>query len=133
MSYKSTDINTLKDELHKRVVTFEFAKKDGTTRVAQGTMNAEYLPEPLPDRIYLEADAVDALMEAKEIMDIEEYASENGMTCISREQGEDYKTYYVFKPIKKLRKVNEDTILYYDVEKDAFRSFHKENFKGIIK
>ena len=133
MSYKSTDINTLKDELHKRVVTFEFAKKDGTTRVAQGTMNAEYLPEPLPDRIYLEADAVDALMEAKEIMDIEEYASENGMTCISREQGEDSKTYYVFKPIKKLRKVNEDTILYYDVEKDAFRSFHKENFKGIIK
>ena len=113
MNYKSTDINVLKDELHNRVVTFEYEKYDGSIRTAQGTLNDEYLPEKIPERVYLEAEVIDTL----EQIGLEKY---EGKIC------------YVFKPAKKKKKVNENIITYYDMEKDAFRSFDKDRFLGML-
>lgn len=133
MDYKSTDINVLNEELHNGVVEFEYTKKDGSIRTAKGTLNDEYLPEKLPDHIKLNCDAVNTLMKVKNIPSLKEYAQENGIEYLCSQIGEDMKMCYVFTPIKKESKVNEDMMTYYDVEKDAFRSFKKDNFLGIVK
>ena len=138
MNYKSENIEDLARELKAGVVTFEYVKLDGTARVAKGTMNEELLPEKIPDILELNKEAIDALMVAKNIRSIDEYARENGLEYMgirggTETTGEDA---YVFSPIKDKRKLSEKTLesmfTYYDVEKDAFRSFKKENFKGII-
>ena len=138
MNYKSENIEDLARELKEGVVTFEYVKLDGTARVAKGTMREDYIPEKIPDILELNKDAIDALMVAKNIRSIDEYAKENGLEYMgihggTETTGEDA---YVFSPIKDKRKLSEKTLesmfTYYDVEKDAFRSFKKENFKGII-
>lgn len=126
MNYTNNDISVLKEELKKRVVTFEYTKKDGTVRTAQGTMNEEYLPEKIPNTVSFEKDAIDSLMEAKNIPAIDDYAKENGLKFIELKDN-----LYIFAPIKKERKINENLVLYYDVEKEAFRSFDKNNFLGM--
>lgn len=131
MDYKSTDINFLQEEMKNRIVTFEYKKKDGSIRTAKGTMNEDELPERLPEKISLEKDVIDELMKAKNIQSLDDYAKENGLKYWGTETDE-FKSYYVFNPIKTERKVNENQILYYDIEKDAFRSFLKDNFLGII-
>ena len=138
MNYKSENIEDLARMLKEGVVTFEYTKMDGTARVAKGTMRDELLPEKIPDILELNKDAIDALMVAKNIRSIDEYAKENrleymGLHGGTETTGEDV---YVFTPIKEKRKLSEKTMnslfTYYDVEKDTFRSFKKENFKGII-
>ena len=131
MNYKSTDINVLKDELHSGVVTFEYEKYDGSIRTAQGTLNDKYLPEKIPERVYLEAEVIDTLIKVKGIKNLEEYASGNGLEQIGLEKYEG-KICYVFKPAKKKKKVNENIVTYYDMEKDAFRSFDKDRFLGML-
>ena len=131
MNYKSTDIDTLKDELHNGVVSFQYTKYDGTVRTAQGTLNDEYLPEKIPDNVYLEAEVIDVLMKEKGIKNLEEYAKENGLEHVGLERYEG-KICYSFKPARKNKKVNESIVTYYDLEKDAFRSFDKERYLGIL-
>lgn len=138
MEYKSTNINDLSLELKERVVTFEYKKLDGSVRTATGTMMESYIPEKLPDVIYLDLEAVDALMKAKNIKTLEEYAKENGLEYMYvSSHPETNKTVYVFVPAREKRKLSEETLVslmtYYDVEKDAFRSFKKDNFLGIVK
>ena len=129
MEYKSTNIEDLSLELKERVVTFEYRKKDGSVRTAQGTLNEEYIPEKLPEVINFDVAPIRALMTAKHIWTLEDYAKENGLEYI----GKPDENTYSFKPIKKEKKVNENVMTYYDVEKDAFRSFKKDNFLGIVK
>ena len=138
MNYKSENIEDLARMLKEGVVTFEYTKMDGTARVAKGTMREDYIPEKIPDILELNKAAIDALMVAKNIRSIDEYARENGLEYMgvrggTETTGEDV---YVFTPIKEKRNLSEKTLeslfSYYDVEKDAFRSFKKENFKGII-
>ena len=131
MKYKSNDINDLSQELKEGVVTFEYKKKDGSVRTAQGTLNDEYLQEKIPDKVYLEVIVISTLMREKNIPTMKEYAQENGLEYLYTEIHDD-KMCYVFEPIKKEKKVNENVMTYYDVEKDAFRSFNKENFLGIL-
>ena len=126
MNYKSTDISLLTEEMKQRVVTFEYTKKDGTVRTAKGTMNEEYLPEKIPDQVTFDIDAVNELMKAKNIPTLEEYARGNGLK-IAGTIGDKY----VFVPITEKKK-NENLMTYYDIEKDAFRSFSKDRFLGII-
>ena len=38
-------INNLKSEMHKGVVEFSYIKKDGSTRIAKGTLNFEIMGE----------------------------------------------------------------------------------------
>lgn len=129
MGYKSTNVEVLNEELRKGVVTFEYTKKDGTVRTAKGTLNDELLPEKLPDRVTFDTDAIDALMYAKGINTLEEYAKENGLEYLGV-AGTLPKFQYVFKKAEKSH--NENQVSYYDVEKDSFRSFTKDNFLGII-
>lgn len=129
MSYKSTSVDVLNEELRKGVVTFEYTKKDGTVRTAKGTLNDELLPEKLPDRITFDTEAIDALMYAKGINTLEEYAKANGLEylgviCTLPN------LQYEFKKAEKSH--NENQVTYYDVDKDAFRSFVKNNFLGIV-
>ena len=130
MNYKSTSLDDLARMLKEGVVTFEYVKKDGTARVAKGTMNEELLPEKIPDRVSFDVAAINELMKVKDIPTLEDYARENGLRVFGTIEIEGQQK-YVFVPIK-AKKVNEDQFTYYDVEKDAFRSFKKENFKGII-
>ena len=74
MEYKSNDINVLSHELKEGVVTFEYKKKDGSVRTAKGTLNDEYLPEKIPDKVYLEAIVISTLMREKNIPTMKEYA-----------------------------------------------------------
>ena len=130
MNYKSENLDDLARELKEGVVTFEYVKKDGTARVAKGTMNEELLPEKIPDRVSFDVEVINELMKAKDIPTLEDYARENGLRVFGTIEIEGQQK-YVFVPIKN-KKQNEDLFTYYDVEKDAFRSFKKENFKGII-
>ena len=127
MGYKSTSVEVLYEELKKGVVTFEYTKRDGTVRTAKGTLCDEYLPEKIPDEVLLDIKAVDTLMQVKNIPTIEDYAKENGLKWIGRRDMS-----YVFSPLKSERNLNENQVNYYDVEKEHFRSFAKENFLGIV-
>jgi hypothetical protein len=98
--------------------------------VAKGTMNEELLPEKIPNRVSFDVEVINELMKAKDIPTLEDYARENGLRVFGTIEIEGRQK-YVFVPIK-AKKVNEDLFTYYDMEKDAFRSFKKENFKGII-
>lgn len=126
MNYKSTSIDDLTRMLKEGVVIFEYAKKDGSVRVAKGTMNEDYLPERIPEQITFDVEAINELMKAKNIPTLEEYARGNGLKVVGTVCDK-----YVFIPIKEKKK-NENIFTYYDVEKDAFRSFNKDNFLGIV-
>ena len=43
-TFKTTDVNELKEMLKKDIIEFEFIKKDGSVRTAKGTLMAEHLP-----------------------------------------------------------------------------------------
>lgn len=129
MNYKSTNVDVLNEELKKGVVTFEYTKKDGTLRTAKGTLNDELLPERVPERITFDTAAIDALMYAKGIDSLEDYAKENGLEYLGV-VGTLPNFQYSFKRAE--RKHNENLVSYYDVEKDSFRSFIKDNFLGIV-
>ena len=129
MDYKSTSVEALSEKLKEGIVEFEYTKKDGTVRKARGTMLPDYLPEPIPEEVSFEVEVIDILMKEKNIPSIEEYAKANGLQL----KGIDLeleKPMYVFTPIK--RKHNDKLFSYYDVDKDSFRSFIKENFLGIL-
>lgn len=79
-TFKTTDVNDLKQMLHEGIVNFEFIKKDGTLRQAKGTLLAEHLP--------------------------------------------------ALKENEKSRKPSDNVVVYFDMEKNAFRSFVKESFVG---
>ena len=129
MNYKSKSVETLSEKLKEGIVEFEYTKKDGTVRRAKGTMSPEYLPEPIPETVSFEMEIIDELMKIKDIPSIDDYAKANGLQ-LKGIDSEQEKPMYVFTPIK--RKHNENLFSYYDIEKDSFRSFIKENFLGII-
>ena len=79
-TFKTTNVEELQNLLHKGIVSFEFIKKDGTTRQAKGTLLAEHLPAPKADS----------------------------------------------KPHKK----NDNVVVYFDLDKNEFRSLRKEAFIG---
>ena len=78
------ELDTLRIELHVRVVEFAFKKADGTTRHAFGT---------------LMTDAIESFL-----------GPATGIT----------------------RTPNPDVVVYFDVDAQAFRSFRKDRFIGII-
>lgn len=129
MNYKSTSVEILNEELKKGVVVFEYTKKDGTVRTAKGTLNDDLLPEKLPNRITFDTEAIDALMYAKNINTLEEYAKANGLEYLGV-VGTLPNLQYEFKKANKPH--NENQVSYYDVERDSFRSFVKDNFLGIV-
>lgn len=122
------DINELKELMKEHIVVFEYDKKDGTRRVAKGTLCEKYLPEKEPDEFELDKTGVDSLVETK-YNSFEEYLENNKIEHIG--ESEDG-TKYLFRHKKKERKRNENLVSYYDLEKDEFRSFDKDNFRGIV-
>lgn len=130
MIYKSTNVETLRESLKKDEVIFEYTKKDGTVRTARGTMNPEMLPEQIPDTVTFECGAINTLMKVKNIDNIGDYARGNGLVLKGIDLETEGGPKYVFTPMK--RKIKENQILYYDLEKDTFRSFLQENFLGIV-
>lgn len=118
----------LKTALKNGVVVFEYTKKDGTKRIARGTLNENLLPETEPDEFELDKTGVDSLVESK-YGSFEEYLENNKIEHIG--ESEDG-TKYLFRHKKKERKKNENIVSYYDLDKDEFRSFNKENFIGVI-
>lgn len=127
--YISTEINDLSNGLHTSVVEFEYKKKDGTIRKAKGTLLKEKLPNVQKEEIKFEKETIDLLLKLKNIS-FEEYTKSNGMILV-RAETINTKEYYVFNLVSK-RKENNDMITYFDIEKNEFRSFSKENFLGII-
>ena len=127
MGYKSTSVEVLYEELKKGVVTFEYTKKDGTVRTAKGTLNDELLPEKLPDQLSFDVNVIDTLMQAKSIPSLDVYAKENGLKYIGKSDSS-----YVFEPASPEKELSENVVRYYDIDKDHFRSFVKENFLGIL-
>lgn len=127
--YISTEIKDLSNGLHTSVVEFEYKKKDGTIRKAKGTLLKEKLPNVQKEEIKFEKETIDLLLKLKNIS-FEEYTKSNGMILV-RTETINTKEYYVFNLVSK-RKENNDMITYFDIEKNEFRSFSKENFLGII-
>lgn len=121
-------IEEFKEALKNGVVVFEYTKKDGTKRIAKGTLNENLLPELEPEQFELEKDGVDALISVK-YSSMEEYTEKNSVELIG--ESEDGKK-YIFRHKKKERAKNESVITYYDLEKDEFRSFKKDRFIGIV-
>ena len=79
-TFKTTNVNELKEMLKNDIVEFEFIKKDGSVRKAKGTLVSEHLP--------------------------------------------------ALKENDKSRKPNENVVVYFDMEKQSWRSFVKESFVG---
>lgn len=129
MNYISTKINDLSNSLHTSVVEFEYKKKDGTTRNAKGTLLKEKIPNVQKEEIKFEKETIDLLLKLKHIS-FEEYTESNGIILI-RTETINNKDYYVFNLVSK-KKENKDMITYFDIEKNEFRSFSKENFLGIL-
>ena len=127
--YISTEIKDLSNGLHTSVVEFEYKKKDGTIRKAKGTLLKEKLPNVQKEEIKFEKETIDLLLKLKNIS-FEEYTKSNGIILVKTETI-NTKEYYVFNLVSK-RKENNDMITYFDIEKNEFRSFSKENFLGII-
>ena len=127
--YISTEIKDLSNGLHTSVVEFEYKKKDGTIRNAKGTLLKERLPNVQKEEIKFEKETIDLLLKLKNIS-FEEYTKSNGIILVKTETI-NTKEYYVFNLVSK-RKENNDMITYFDIEKNEFRSFSKENFLGII-
>lgn len=127
--YISTEIKDLSNGLHTSVVEFEYKKKDGTIRKAKGTLLKEKLPNVQKEEIKFEKETIDLLLKLKNIS-FEEYTKSNGIILV-RTETINTKEYYVFNLVSK-RKENNDMITYFDIEKNEFRSFSKENFLGII-
>ena len=117
-------INSLKEG----VVVFEYVKKDGSTRVARGTLNEKFLPEKEPDEFELDKEGVDTLVGVK-YKDMDEYMSLNKIELIGEsEDGKNYKFKHKHRKVQK----NENLLSYYDLEKEEFRSFDKSNFKKVL-
>lgn len=127
--YISTEIKDLSNGLHTSFVEFEYKKKDGTIRKAKGTLLKEKLPNVQKEEIKFEKETIDLLLKLKNIS-FEEYTKSNGIILVKTETI-NTKEYYVFNLVSK-RKENNDMITYFDIEKNEFRSFSKENFLGII-
>lgn len=119
-------INELKELLKEHVVVFEYTKKDGSIRTAKGTLVETYLPEKEPEEFELDKKSVDYLVETK-YESFDKYLESNKIELI-----EESENVYKFKHKKKERKRNENLVSYYDLDKDEFRSFNKDNFIGII-
>lgn len=114
--------------LKEGVVTFEFKKKDGSIRTAKGTLNENYIPKVEVENICLHKKEIDILIKEK-YKDLQDYMDANKIELVSiSEDNEDY----IFKLKKRKVKKNENLIFYYDLEKESFRSFNKENFIRII-
>lgn len=122
------NVDNLKTALKEGIVIFEYEKKDGTKRLAKGTLNENLLPEKEPDEFELEKDGVDKNVE-KNYENIEEYLKKNKIEIIG--ESEDGKR-YMFKRVRTHRVKNDSLVSYYDIEKEEFRSFRKESFIGII-
>lgn len=121
-------LKELIDSLKEGVVVFEYEKKDGSTRVAKGTLNEKFLPEREPDEFELDKESVDTLVGVK-YKDLDEYMTLNKIELIGEsEDGKNYK----FKHKKKAVQKSDKVLSYYDLEKEEFRSFTKDNFKRIL-
>jgi hypothetical protein len=122
-------IKKLIDHLKEGVVVFEYEKKDGSTRVAKGTLKKELLPPVKEDEeIIFDKLSIDTLIGIK-YESLDEYMKLNKVELVGEtEDGKNYR----FKYKKEKRKVNENLQSYYDIEKESFRSFDKNNFKRII-
>lgn len=118
----------LKTALKEGIVVFEYEKKDGTKRLAKGTLNESLLPEKEPDEFELEKEGVDTNVE-KNYENLDEYLKKNKLEIVG--ESEDGKR-YMFKRVRKPRAKNDSLVSYYDLEKEEFRSFRKESFIGII-
>lgn len=88
-----------KEEFKKKLrageVKFKFIKKDGTERIALGTMN--------PD-----------------LMDLPKKVEDKSQSDVDKAEK------------KKTRKLPEDSVFFYDLEKKGFRSFKMSNFIGYL-
>lgn len=123
------DTNEFKELLKEHVVVFEYDKKDGTRRVAKGTLCDKYLPDKEPDEFELDKTSVDTLVKTK-YGSFDEYLENNKIELLGES---DDGTKYLFRHKKKERKANENLVSYYDLEKEEFRSFDKNNFRGVVK
>lgn len=122
------NIEELKESLKTNVVTFKYQKKDGTERIAKGTLKEDLLPPKEPDEFELDKEGVDANV-GQNYENIEEYLKKNKLEIVG--ESEDGKK-YMFKRIRKPHARNENLVSYFDLEKEEFRSFNKDNFIEVI-
>lgn len=101
------NVDNLKTALKEGIVIFEYEKKDGTKRLAKGTLNENIIPEKEPDEFELEKDGVDKNVE-KNYENIEEYLKKNKIEIIG--ESEDGKR-YMFKRVRTHRVKNDSLVL----------------------
>lgn len=136
MNYIDDDISELKNNLKKSIVVFKFKKADGTVRKTRGTCLQEVINEFVPPYdvfkdpklIKLEKNIVDIIIKEHGYSDVNEYANENDVDVVNSNDDE----FYFFLPKKKKHKVSDGVLMYFDLDKEQFRSFKKENYLGTV-
>jgi hypothetical protein len=142
------NIDKFKQMLREDVVNFSFVKKDGTIREARGTTNAKYFPRKDPvvakflvtDVEYSTKSGSDPVIPEKFKIDVYQsdidawgtYAMRTVVeSVIKRKFGEDNLVIrdFTYHPIVTQRNVDEDVIVYFDVDKSDWRSFR---FKQLV-
>lgn len=126
-NYKN-EIAFLKEMLQQGEVKFSYRKADGTVRTARGTLSKDMLPKK--EKVRFPVAAIDALMEAKDIKTMEEYAEPNGLVYVGRMDIEGCEPEYIFEHVGRSRNV-EGYFTYFDLDKNEFRTFIEENYIGI--
>ena len=142
------NIDKFKQMLREDVVNFSFVKKDGTIREARGTTNPKYLPKK--DQVvakFLVTDVEYSTKSGSDLVipeqfkidvyqsDVDEWgadAMDNVVeSVIKRKFGEDNLDikHFEYYPIDTQRNVDEDVIVYFDVDKSDWRSFR---FKQLV-
>lgn len=140
---KSEYISKFKKLLTERAVSFQYYKKDGTLRTANGTMKADLLPKTEPGKKFKieDIESSNGVKTAKHMtvfiteseLKAVEHESEAVSAAIDKCLGTRFEGSYIYYEVepKEKRDMPEDSIFYYDLDKKAFRSFKADKLFNV--
>ena len=141
---EKSEIAKFRDALKNGEVKFTYTKKDGTVRRAVGTLCEKLLPKETPMDTYeitcIEWDASETDIDeyklpqhcrVKIFADTPEDEIEAELSeALTEDYGFCHNGFAYSKLEKKQKKLHEGTIFYYDIDKQAYRSFKIAKLKG---
>lgn len=138
---EAIDSVSFKHALFEGKVEFDYVKTNGETRHAIGTMNESLLPKVEPGKKFklIDIESSDGKNVPKRktlfIPDskLSKFDHESGAVSQALDEalGFEFNGSYVYFEVDETpRKMPDDSVFYYDLEKKGFRSFKLANLKG---
>ena len=143
---EKSEIAKFREALKNGEVKFSYTKKDGTKRCAVGTLCEKLIPKETPMDTYeitcIEWDAYETDIDeyklpqhcrVKIFADTPEDEIENELSeALTKTYGFCHNGFEYLKLEKKQKKLPAGTILYYDTEKNGYRSFNESQLVEVM-